>query len=452
MVMQKEEKGAVTIEATISLSAFMFTIVTVLTILNICMIQARIAVAINTSAKELSQYSYLYSLTGFQTSESELAAATEGVKGDIDGIVGDINTVFTEIENLKNGAGNKAVAADPKGLLQQWEDAVGSAENIKNAGVSLNDTLEGLAEDPKGLLFGMAKLAASDGLELAKSRLIAAPLAKALCKKHLLSSKESGDNAAAKKSKTEAFLKGLGVVPSANGSYMDGLDFSKSSIFPYGSNEIRIRVSYDVKVIALLPIDFTFHFSQTAVTHGWMSGETSVKDSQDYVATNTLWTQASVQERAALIRHMVIDDLEDEGYEKASGLTDVQMYDPDKNEFVMITSMNPLWSGEGEETKRVEDLDTEAIKKQLEQLCGKMDSTTDGLTTIETKTTTEDGTVTRKENNCTNANNKIVLVIPEDNGLKEKMEAILAEANTRGITIELQTGYGNGANRTAAET
>ena len=61
----KSESGSVTIEATISLTAFMFAIVTLLTIVNICMIQARMSVAINTTAKELSQYSYLYSLTGF---------------------------------------------------------------------------------------------------------------------------------------------------------------------------------------------------------------------------------------------------------------------------------------------------------------------------------------------------------------------------------------------------
>lgn len=49
------ESGSVTIEATISLSAFMFAIVTILTIVNICIAQARIAYAINTTAKEISE-------------------------------------------------------------------------------------------------------------------------------------------------------------------------------------------------------------------------------------------------------------------------------------------------------------------------------------------------------------------------------------------------------------
>lgn len=59
----KSESGSVTVEATISLSAFMFAIVTILTIINICIVQARVSYAINTTAKEISQYSYLYALT-----------------------------------------------------------------------------------------------------------------------------------------------------------------------------------------------------------------------------------------------------------------------------------------------------------------------------------------------------------------------------------------------------
>lgn len=56
----KKQKGAIVVEATIALSAFMFAIFTILSIVNICFIQARLGVALNTAAKEISQYSYLY--------------------------------------------------------------------------------------------------------------------------------------------------------------------------------------------------------------------------------------------------------------------------------------------------------------------------------------------------------------------------------------------------------
>lgn len=434
--MQKEY-GAITIEATISLTAFMFAIVTILTIVNICIAQARIATAINATAKEISQYSYLYSLTGFSKSEAELAEAGKKDTEELNTILEDVNTVFNEIENL--GKAGKSSVNDVKDIAKAWDSAVGSMDKIEAAGSSLKDTMKDIAKDPKHLMFGIAKLAASKTMEIAKSRLIAAPLSKAMCEKHLVSSHDTD---------AEDYLKHLGVVPAANGSYVDGLDFSQSTIFPYGSNRITINVSYDVKIIELLPIDITFHFNQTAVTNGWLAGDASFKSSNDYVENDTLWTKATIDERSGLIRHMVISDMEDTGYQKTCGLTDVQMYSKEKNEFLMISSMNPLYSGQDEETKSLDDIDEQAIIKSIELLCGKMKSTTDGLTEVTTKNQI-DGTTTKTVNNCTGATNKIILVIPEDEGLKAKIEAIIAKANTQGVTIEVVPSYGNGANKSS---
>ena len=68
--------------------------------------------------------------------------------------------------------------------------------------------------------------------------------------------------------------------------------------------------------------------------------------------------------------------------------------------------------------------------------------------TIQTKTTAADGTVTKTDYNCENSTQKVVLVIPEDEGLKEKIQSIIDTCNTRGVTIELSPGYGNGARTT----
>lgn len=432
----KGESGSVTIEATISLSAFMFAIVTLLTIVNICLVQARVAVAINTTAKELSQYSYLYSLTGFNKSEAELAQAAKDGTQDIDSIMSDINTVFNEIEKLGNTG--KSSMDNISDISKSWDSAVGSADKIKDAGSSLKSTIEDIAKDPKQLMFGIAKMAASEGLNLAKSRLVAAPLSKVLCKKHLVSSKDGN---------VDDYLKHLGVVPNGNGSYIDGLDFSNSTLFPYGSNEITVDVSYDVKVIALLPIDFKFSFHQKAITHGWLAGESTYKGSKKYKETDTLWTKATVQERSNLIRHMVIADMEKEGYKKTAGLTDVQLYNSEKNEFVMISSMNPLYSSADEDVKTLDDLDSVALKESIERLCGKMTSTTDGLSSVDVKTE-KNGQTTKEKQNCGGAKNKIVLVIPEDEGLKEKIEKVIADADTRGVTIEVVPSYGKGASKT----
>ena len=429
----KKENGSVTIEATISLSAFMFAIVTLLTIVNICIVQARISYAINTTAREISQYSYLYSLTGLNESQNELHEAGEDDTKDLTGILTDINTVYNEIENLGQ-TGNKS-PENVEDIMTAWDSAVGSVERIEEAGSSLESKLSDIADDPKNLMFGIAKMAASEGFDLVKSRLIAAPLAKVMCERHLT---DESDGSA------EDYLKFLGVVPGATGSYMDGLDFSQSTLFPYGSSEIRIQVSYDVKVISLLPIDFSFHFNQTAVTHGWLDGHDSFQSATEYVENNTLWTQSTVSERASMIRHMVIEDMQQEGYVKVSGLTDIHLYNAQKNEFVMISSMNPLWSSEEEAPKTVEDIDEAALTESIERLCGKMKSSTDGRNTVTTKTEVN-GTVTKEQQDCAGATNKIVLVIPEEEGLKEKIESIIVGTDTNGVMIEVVSGYGNGA-------
>lgn len=432
----KKENGSVTVEATISLSAFMFAIVTMLTIVNICIVQAKISYAIDTTAREISQYSYLYSLTGLNEREKEISEAGKAQTQDISSILSDVNTVYNEIENLGN-TGNQSFD-NIEDIMNAWNDVNGSVDNIQGAGSSIKSSIENIAKDPKNLLFGIAKLGATEAFDLAKSRLIAEPLAKVMCKKNLVDEK-GGD--------VNAYLKFLGVVPSANGSYIDGLDFSKSTLFPYGSSEIRINVAYDVKVIALLPINFSFHFNQTAVTHGWLAGEVTFKTAEKVVENNTLWTQSTVTERSNYIRHMVIAEYQREGYEKTTGLTDVQLYNSDSNQFIMISSMNPLWSADGEEAKKLEDLDDDALREQIERLCGKMKSTTDGVNKITTKTE-KDGSITKKEHDCSGASNKIVLVIPEDEGLKDKIDEIISSSNTNGVQIEVVPSYGKGARST----
>lgn len=442
---KSRERGSVTIEATISLSAFMFAIVTLLTVINICMVQAKISIAINATAKELSQYSYLYAITGLNESHAAISSGSEDTKKDIDGILGDVNTVFTEIQNIGKTT-ERTEEQDISGLLTQFD---GIVANIEEATGSLTATFEDMAKDPKSVAMGLAKILANDGWNLAMSK-AAEGLSKGLCKKNLVF--ENGGE-------VESYLKFLGVVPSASGSYMDGLDFSKSTIFPNGSSEIRVNVSYDVKIIALLPIDFSFHFNQTAVTHGWLNGENSfrtVNENMVELADNkTLWTESlSARERRDFIRHQVIDDLSLEGYEQVTGskkgdsFQDIHVYNGTTNEFAVIHSMNPLYSPPGEKTVTLNDLNDTVIKNEIENMCAGVLGTSGSLSNIKTKSAGTNGDVTYAEYKCDNAKAKVVLVIPEDEGLKERFETIIADSNTMGVTVEVVLSYGNGASTT----
>lgn len=448
------ERGSVTIEATISLSAFMFAIVTLLTVINICMVQAKMSIAINATAKEISQYSYLYALTGLHRSHGAISEGAEGTSEDLNEIIGSVNVVFTEIQNIGTGGesgeniGELAAEGrlEPDDLSTFFSNAEGSIENIEEAGGQLKETISRMAEDPKGVAFGLAKILASDGWDWAMSNLIAAPISKALCKKNLVAEK-GGD--------VESYLKFLGVRPAANGSYLDGLDFSQSKLFPKGSNEICVNVSYDVNVIALLPINFAFHFNQTAITHGWLNGEESYRTTLEVIEsedTDSIWVHGSISERSSLIRKQGIKELIDEGYEQVAmdSFSDVHVYSPEKNEFAAIHSSNPLYSEEGESTKTLEDISEEAARIDIEKWCSGAAETASSVDKVYTKKTAN-GNTTKTLNECTDATVKVIIVIPEDEGLLEKYKSIVDSSNTHGVTVEIQQSYGNGA-RTTAKT
>lgn len=438
----KNEKGSITIEATISLSAFMFTIVTILTIVNICVVQTKIGIAINETAKELSQYSYLYSLTGINGSRQKLGAAAGQTKEETNKIISDLNTAFTEIQNLGNST-SKVNASDTSGLLDALDGMKDSGGKLKDAGTSLKSTMEELAKDPKGVAIGLLKVIGDDGMNLAMSRLVAEPLAKELSKKNLVA-QDGGD--------VESYLKSLGVKPNAAGSYLDGLDFSKSTLFPSGSNEIRINVSYDVKIIALLPVDFSFHFNQTAVTQGWFAGEKSYRSTAGVLeptANSSIWTEGTIKERSELIRHQGIEEYKDEGYRQVCGESYqyAQVFNADKNEFIGINSMNPLYSGEGEDTLTLADISDTAIQSQIEYLCAGLNEQTKKLKEIEVK----DNNGNKESVSCEDASHRLVIVVPQDSGLKERIQAIADSAEKNGVIVEIQASYGNGARTTLTD-
>lgn len=136
------------------------------------------------------------------------------------------------------------------------------SEHIKSGKASIEgieSELSAIAEDPVAFIKSLAAVFANGAIEKGKSHLIAAPVAKFMSKRHFKSAK-GGD--------CDAFLRGLGVIPKGN-SYMNGIDFTQSELFPDGENVIKIVAVYRVKVVPLLPIDMKFTFCQSAETKGW---------------------------------------------------------------------------------------------------------------------------------------------------------------------------------------
>lgn len=424
-----------TIEATIALTSFLFMFIMIYSIITVCRAQAKIQVAINSTAKELSQYSYVYAITGLHGSMSNLAANSEEAKADTNALAGDIADVFSGIQSI---GGIEPDYGSVDGLMESWDEVSGDLEQIGESASSAKQRIEDMAKDPKKLLFGMAKLLATEGYELAKSA-AAEAATRALTKKHLIRSES--DTA-------EAFCRDVGIQPGTyigKQSYFNGIDFSHSTLFPYGSEEITIVANYKMKLIQLLPIPFEFHFTQTAVTRGWMHGDGSAVagtpaeklEKMETVRGDSVWNAASGSEREKLIRSMGITSLKKDGYYGVSGQTYIHAYDPGTNTFAMIRSYNPLAS-----VKSVEEVDKAAIRQYLEKLQGQMVSTTDNIQTIKLKKPDKDGNLKTSEVNCAGSNTKkIIVVIPQDAGLDTIFADVINEMGPS-VSFEILPSYG----------
>ena len=83
---EKNEKGAIVVEATLSMTAFMFAILILLSIADIAYTQTRMAVALNAASKEMSQYCYLYYKFSLDKLNAKLSEGTEEAEETVDGV------------------------------------------------------------------------------------------------------------------------------------------------------------------------------------------------------------------------------------------------------------------------------------------------------------------------------------------------------------------------------
>jgi len=250
----RNEEGAMVIEATMSVTLFMFVIIMLLSFVNLCIAQSRIGVALNQTAKEISQYTYIYSLSGLNDIQAQMNAGFSGVKSDI--------------ENAE-----EAVVSSINGIIGLAKGSKPAGEVVETVGTSIEE-LEKLAtkiatsEDRKAWVMSVLKICGNEGYEALKG-LLGGALTKGLMQKHLIAS--SGIEC-------DRYLKRLGVEDGVK-----GLNTFNSALFVNGTDEIQLICKYKISIINLLNKEFTFSFVQTAHTKVWGAKALAGADS-DYEA------------------------------------------------------------------------------------------------------------------------------------------------------------------------
>lgn len=403
-----KERGTIVVEATISLTAFVFMIFTILSIVNICFVQAKIGVSLNTAAKEISQYSYLYYALGVDRLDAKINEGTEASKQLAKDTIDGVGTFMDSLDS----AGSAAASGDFETMINSINTGAGSADSL------ITQYADALKDDPKGFIMGMGKMAVSE-LEGEGKALLAQILAKAFMQKNLMSN--ASDDA-------DAFLKRHHVVDG-----MDGLNFNYTTFLAHGkSNEIQLVVTYDVEVIKLLGIDFKFTIRQCSKTTAWGNGISILEPQQNAAVSpgENVWSLGPTDRG----KKIVASEKEKYTYVDTGHGFDAYNNEDGKNEFITVTSIDT----------GTPSYDTaDEIKRRLAAEYKKM---TDGVGKLgETITVTDQNgtpvTVTSPQQTRTY---RVVLVVPDDAPLSMVAEAVNAfKASHPGVEVSVRQGYGS---------
>lgn len=397
------------VEATVALSAFIFAIFMILSIVNICFIQARISVALNTAAKEISQYSYLYYAFGVDGLDAKFSEGTEDSKQLATDTIDGIGTFMDSL----SGASNSAQSGDFEGMISDIQSGADSVDSL------ITQYAEQLKSDPKGFVLGMGKMATSELKEEGKA-VLAQILAKVFMEKNLISSPDDDAN---------AFLKRYHVVDG-----MDGLDFDYTTfLFGGKSNEIQLVVTYDIQVIELLNLDFKFTIRQCSKTTAWGNGISILEPTQGGGSTSTsknLW-ELPPAERG---KEIVAAEKEKYPYTDSGHGFDAYNDYGGKNEFVTVLSVD---------TNADSYKNASAIQSKLKQAYQNMNDHVSSMDE-EIQMKNENGETVSVTSDPGSRTYRVVLVIPDNADKSVVVEAIKAfqKANP-GVEVSLRQGYGS---------
>ncbi len=205
------QRGAIIVEATLALPFFMFAIYTLLSVIQMSYAQARMSVALDSATKQVAEYTHIYFALG-------------------------LDQKFTG-----QGGASSALANDVASFLEELGEGVGTVNGelgayVQGAGAAMaGDNLVALIQDGvgSGIVSQIMDSNLADG---------------------------TSDSA-------ENFKKR---------NHIENVDLTGSKFLEAGAGstgrDIFMRVDYDIRVVKLLNIDFSFHLSHCAYAQAWAGG------------------------------------------------------------------------------------------------------------------------------------------------------------------------------------
>lgn len=141
------EHGAILIEATLTLSFFMFAIFTLLTLIQIAYAQSRMSVALSSATKSIAEYAHIYYATGMDQAFPGSGGKSSELFGEVgdflEKVGGELGPISEELGGFMSGAGQ---AAQNTSIADLLKDAVGSSLVVGLMDTNLGDGSEGSAK------------------------------------------------------------------------------------------------------------------------------------------------------------------------------------------------------------------------------------------------------------------------------------------------------------------
>ena len=266
------QRGSATIEAAVGFTVFLFAIFTILGLVNFCRAQMLVSAAVDTAAKEMSQYAYFYNMSGLQKFDGKLKDNAAVGKNNINEIIGTVDSLYGSINGAidqtiqeKTNVENMIAAGDVD--LQTFENAItgieNSAEGVMLGINGVSNAIQDIGNDPLLYMRSLVALIGSEGMEAAK-RAVAVPLARAFVSKHF------GENTNEANKKLES----LGIEGG-----LDSMNFNLSNIFSDEKlQDIELVVIYKVKLFQVFDwVVLEANVSKVAVCRGWLGGDDVIK-------------------------------------------------------------------------------------------------------------------------------------------------------------------------------
>ena len=259
--MKKDERGTVLIEFVGSFLLFVLLIMSVLSLVNLGTMQARMHYAMTQTANTISMYGYVLNVVGADKFLMGIDSGGEGLKDGANKTIDDVNKVLNNINDL-----------NVPGVVNSAEDA---AYNI-------GETVSGAIDNPTQALQSVLQYALQQGMGFGFEQLL-----RPLIGYHLTNGEQSGDE----------YLRSVGV------DGVDSLEFYTFSLPGYtkpntekgelvgkinglpaddsvlldSDGNIRITVQYEMAysfmgLNSILPFEPKLKVTQSVMTKMWLGG------------------------------------------------------------------------------------------------------------------------------------------------------------------------------------